>query len=115
MERRRHIRRNVETSVWLYQPSDGRPSIMRSADLSLSGMRLTWLRPVMRGQPLLLRLHLGANGPAIECKGRVCWCEQLANGMYRFGVRFLDLADDETAQMEEFFSVTKAGPVLAAV
>jgi c-di-GMP-binding flagellar brake protein YcgR len=115
MERRRHIRHRIETAVWLYEPRENRPSPMRSADLSLSGIRLTWLRPLVSGTPLLVRLQLGESGLAIECKGRVRWCAPLTNGLYHFGVRFLDMTEDERDQLEGFISVTKARSVLAAV
>jgi hypothetical protein len=105
----------VETGAWLYQPREGRPSLMRSADLSRSGARFTWLRPVAPGTPVLVRLQLGENGPSLECKGRVCWCAPLKNGLHNFGVRFLDMNEDEYDTLEDFISVTKARPVLAAV
>jgi len=88
---------------------------MRSADLSLSGVRFTWLRPHVPGTPLLIRLQLGETGPAIECKGRVCWSVPLRNGLHYFGVRFLDMTEDEIEHLENFLNVTKARPVLAAV
>lgn len=114
MERRRHIRHGIEISAWLYEPREGHPSPMRSGDLSLLGVRLTWLRPLPAGTSLLVRLQLGENGTAIECKGRVCWCAPLKNGLYHFGVRFLDMTEDEREEMEEFIRITKARPVLAA-
>ncbi|MFO7973899.1 MAG: PilZ domain-containing protein [Candidatus Hydrogenedentota bacterium] len=115
MERRRHIRHAIEIATWLYEPRERRPLLMRSADLSLSGVRLTWLRPLLAGTPLLVCLQLGENGPAIECKGHVCWCALLKNGLHHFGVRFLDITEDESQQLEEFLRVSKARPVLAAV
>ena len=88
---------------------------MRSADLSRSGVRFTWLRPMVPDTPVLIRLQLGENGPSIECKGRVCWCQSLQNGLHHLGVRFLDMSEDEHDHLEEFINVTKARPVLAAV
>lgn len=115
MERRRHIRHSIAIGAWLSQPSEGRLSPMRSADVSVSGARLTWLRPLAPNTPLLVRMQLGESGHAIECKGRVCWCAPLKNGLHHFGVRFLDITEDEHERLEEFLNVTKARPVLAAV
>ena len=115
MERRRHIRHLTETGAWLCQPRERRPVPMRSADLSASGVRLLWLRPLVPGTPLLVRLQLGETGPVIECKGRVCWSAPLENGLHQFGVRFLDVTDDELERLEEFLSSTKARSVFAAV
>ena len=115
MERRRHTRHFVETGAWLCPPHERQPVPVRSADLSVSGVRLHCMKPIAPGTPLLIRLQLSATGPALECKGRVCWCAPLSNDAYQFGVRFLDVTDDEFEEVEGHLRSTRARPVLAAV
>lgn len=89
--------------------------MMRSVDLSLEGSRFATLHPLPLGQTLLVRLQLEPTLPTVECKGRVCWCRPMPNGLHEFGVRFVDLLEDERERIERFLIGTQARPALVAV
>jgi hypothetical protein len=83
--------------------------------MSQEGARFSALEAVAVGTSLLVDLQLQPNGCVIECKGRVCWTQLKENGLHHFGVRFIDLSEEETDQLARFLEETRPEPALAAV
>jgi PilZ domain-containing protein len=88
---------------------------MRTVDLAPEGARFVQTRPMPEGEPLQIALQLGPLVHTIECKGRVCWSKPARNGLHEFGVRFVDLLEEERERINRFLSANKARPALAAV
>ncbi len=88
---------------------------MRSLDLSAHGARFSTIRPVAKGDLVMVRLEVRPGAPAVECKGRVCWAESMADQVREFGVRFIDLVEDERAQIRTAMRDTTSGQSLAAI
>jgi hypothetical protein len=113
-EKRRHRRRNVAVCAWLAFNGDGASRGMVSVDLAPEGARFCALNPVSAGQPVLVRLQLGPSRRAIECKGRVCWTRSMPDSLRHFGVRFLDLHEEEEIWIREFLGGSATHPTAAA-
>ena len=71
-----------------------------TVDLSQEGARFAGERPVDLRSLVLLRFQLENPPATIECKGRVCWSRAAGDGSNQFGIRFLDLTDDERELLE---------------
>lgn|GEM_PF-1129184 len=106
-DRRRHLRRDVTLCAWLRFRGEKSPRCTRSCDLTREGARFVTLRPVAVGEPVLITLALSGT-QSLECKGVVRWCRMLPNRMYEFGVRFLDLHDEEYERLDEVMAVSEA-------
>lgn len=114
-EQRRHARRKAGVCAWLQFSGDDATRGMVSVDLGLEGAQFSSLRPVGTGERVLVRLQLGPSHPTVECKGVVRWAAPMPNRLNHFGVRFVDLRDDERAAIESFLKRPSAKPALAAV
>ena len=80
---------------WLEFRGDSSARGMRSLDFSSEGARFATIKPVATGEPVMLRMELFTGAPAIECKGRVCWVRPMESRLRHFGVRFIDLDEEE--------------------
>jgi len=98
---RRHKRQTVPLCAWLEFEEDGSTRAMRSLDLSTEGGRFSTIRPVDSGDFVMVRLEVRPGAPAVECKGRVCWVDTMGDDVREFGVRFLDLVEDERSQIDK--------------
>ncbi len=98
-DNRRYIRKPVPICAWLEFREEHSTRAMRSLDLSAQGARFSTIRPVAKDDLVMVRLEVRPGAPAVECKGRVCWAEPLEDQITEFGVRFLDLVEDERAQI----------------
>ena len=114
-EQRRHQRRRVGVCAWLQFNGDDATRGMVSVDMAPEGAQFSSIKPVNVGERVLVRLQLGPSHPIVECKGTVCWAAPMPNRLHHFGVRFLDLRDDERASIEGFLHRPSARPTLAAV
>ncbi|MBX7258518.1 MAG: PilZ domain-containing protein [Candidatus Hydrogenedentes bacterium] len=114
-EQRRHTRRKVGVCAWLQFNGDDATRGMVSVDLAPEGAQFSSIRPIEIGERVLVRLQLGPSHPTVECKGAVCWAAPMPNRLNHFGVRFVDLNDDERASIESFLQRPSARPALAAV
>lgn len=88
---------------------------MRSLDLSTEGARFATIRPVTPGEPVMVRLEVRAGAPAVECKGRICWVEPMEDRVREFGVRFVDLAEDERIEIDQAMLEAATHHALAAI
>jgi len=43
----------------------------------------------------------------------VCWSQLMSNGLHYFGVRFVDLCDEERQRLDDFLHTTAEGRSLA--
>jgi len=102
--KRRHQRKNVNVLAWSLLSLDAGPHVTETIDLASEGARLTSAHPVESYSIVLLRLRLEDSTTTIECKGRICWCESVDSGVYHYGVRFLDLSDDERELLEKYLA-----------
>lgn len=101
--------------AWLDFRGDSATRAMRSLDLSEEGARFATIRPVRAGDAVMVRLDVRAGEPAVECKGRVCWVRPMQDRVRHFGVRFVDLADDERSRIEQSLRDAADRVPLAAV
>lgn len=114
IERRRNPRVAVPVCAWLQQRETAVFSTT-AADVSAGGARFFAVRPKKQGDAILVFLQLKTNESPLECKGRICWCERGPNGLYAYGVRFVDLSACEQAQIAEFVAEVQARATLTAV
>ncbi len=114
-EARRHVRHELAACAWLRFPGDNELRGFVSVDLSREGARFTSLGPVEPGMRVLVHQQLGTQAGTIECKARVSWCRLMDDGLYHFGVRFVDLCELESEQLARALDETVRTPVLAAV
>jgi len=112
-DRRRHTRVPAKACAWLRFQNENALWGTMCVDLAREGARFSALRPVTRGSMVLLQLQLRSNAPAMECKSRVCWSRLMPDGLYSFGVRFLDLTEDELERLGGFLQES-GEPALAA-
>lgn len=92
-EKRRFARVEDPVCTWLSFRKDNAAYGTLTLDLGAEGARFSTLRNVQIGEHVLVTLQLPAS--SIECKGRVCWSKQTPEGLFSFGVRFLDLREGE--------------------
>ena len=101
-DKRRFERVPVSVPTRLYFHEAEEPLASMTADLGLEGARFCSERRLRAGAPVLVRLQLGPDKPIIECKGKVCWAGDGDEEFTDFGVRFLDLRDDEREALRRF-------------
>ena len=102
-EHRRHGRYRKEASAWLDFHDAPGPCDATTLDLSREGASFQARARVKPRAPVMLRLLLDGQTP-LEAKGKVCWANSRPDGTHEFGVRFLDLTEDEQAQLGRFLS-----------
>lgn len=114
IENRRHRRWPVPiiTTVRYRQPALARS--IATLDLSEEGAQFRDCVPVVPGMPLLVFLQDEIAGVPLECKGRIIWCVPSVRGSYRYGVRFLDLSDEERDRIRDLAALPLQ-PIVAAV
>ena len=101
---RRHPRIPANICGWLTflgQPSCG----VLSLDLSQEGARFNVRRPVQPNQQVLVCLQFPESGRWMECKGEIRWCRPDEKGLHALGIRFLDLAEEERDDLNEYLAV----------
>jgi hypothetical protein len=114
-ERRHHQRHGVPVCAWLEFEREDAVRGMVTVDLSPEGAQFASLRPVRKGEPLLVSLQLEPGAQSIECKGRVCWAESMPNGLSHFGIRFTDLHYDECERLEQYLDETERKTALEVI
>ncbi len=92
-DRRRHDRVETPVCAWVSFRKGAASYCTLTVDLAEEGARFSALRRVDAGEQVLVFLQLGPT--TIECKGKVCWSGLADNGLWEFGVRFLDLREHE--------------------
>ena len=100
VDRRRFVRHDESVCAWLSFHYDSLQCGTLTEDLSSEGACFSTLRKVNSGEQILL--HLQVDPAGIECKGKVCWIQPMPNGLNRFGVRFVDIRDDERDQLSHY-------------
>jgi len=89
----------VAACAWLRFREETSDRSTVTVDLAEEGARFSSLSPVRVGAPLLLHIQCDTSGAALECKGKVIWSRLNANGLYHFGVRFVDLCAEERQRL----------------
>ena len=102
--KRRYQRRNVRIGTWILFAEEAGRRATYTVDLAQEGARFASDRPVELRSLVLLRLHLDNPLATIECKGRVCWSRRTGDRSNEFGIRFLDLTDDERELLERYLA-----------
>ena len=92
-ERRRYERVEEPVCTWLSFRTDSAAYGTLTVDIGMEGARFETHRHVQVGEHTIINLQLPSN--SIECKGRVCWTCRGEDGLFSFGVRFLDLREAE--------------------
>ena len=92
------FRRKVPTSMQFRK--DGAILQTTTRDVSVEGAEFEWGRSVQPGERILF--HIKLTNSVFRCEGMVQWVRSLTTGQYFFGVRFLNLREDQYQQMEEF-------------
>lgn len=100
VEKRRFHRHTESVCAWLTFHYDTLQCGTLTEDISAEGACFSTLRTVNAGEHVLLHLQVDPGG--IECKGKVCWIQPMSNGLNRFGIRFIDLLDDEREQLSRY-------------
>jgi len=98
--KRRYQREKVRVWTWMVLSRDGMPRVTRTIDLTPEGAQFSSVLPVDPYLVVLLRFQLEEPPVALECKGRVCWSRMMDDGLYHYGVRFVDLSDDERDMLD---------------
>jgi len=101
-DKRRFLRQALSVPSSLRFHEDDAPLLTITTDIGLEGARFCAGRPVAKGVPVLLRLQLGNHGQLLECKGKVCWAHEDDDAFTVFGVRFIDLHEDERELLRQF-------------
>ena len=105
-EHRRHGRFRREAPAWLdFRDAPG-PCDATTLDLSREGASFQARQQVRPRTPVILRLMLDSQSPPIEAKAKVCWVAPRPGGVHEFGVRFLDLSEDEQARLGLYLTDT---------
>jgi len=99
-DRRTRNRTTQPVCAWLSFGPDEAPYGVLSIDVGADGARFGALRPVRVDERVLVSIQLPFT--AIECKGRVRWSKHVDNGLQCFGVQFVDLQDNDRAQLQRF-------------
>ena len=112
---RRHERYAVPVAAWIefYGDANSRGTISR--DVSSEGARFSSVRPTLVGEPVIVRMQLGRAKPVMECKGRVVWSKYMPNRLHEYGVRFVDLTEEEQSGLLGFLTGHIQSPAYAAV
>ena len=113
--KRRHERFAVPVAAWLefFGDTDTRGTVSR--DVGAEGARFSGVRPALVGEPVIVRMQLGRGTQPVECKGRIVWSKMMPNRLHDFGVRFLDLSEEERAELLGFLAGHFQSPAYAAV
>ena len=97
---RRSTRYAVQVNAVLTFRTDGEPLENTTLDLGVEGAAFTAWHEVHVGDGVILCLHFG--NERFECKGQVRWVRTFPGGERRFGIRFVDLFDDEKRELCDF-------------
>ena len=100
-EKRRIPRKETAVCVWMQFRRDPSVRGTTTVDLSPDGARFNAPHPVRPGEQVMLYLQLEPVAYTIECKGKVCWSQPQDSGVTSFGVRFLDLREDEEENLRK--------------
>jgi len=101
-DKRRHDRTDAPVCAWVSFRKDNSAYSTLTVDLAEQGARFSALRRVDVGEQVLVFLQLASMG--IECKGKVCWSGIADNGLWEFGVRFLDLQESERSRLARWIA-----------
>lgn len=105
-EHRRHGRYRRETPALLDFHDAAESCNATTLDLSREGASFHARARVRLREPVLLRLQLDQRTPPLEAKAKVCWATPHPDGTHEFGVRFLDLTDEEQSRLGHFLDDT---------
>ena len=108
MEQRRSTRYSVQVSAILTFRAYGEHFENMTHDLSVDGASFSAWHPVHMGDGVLISLQFDEE--RFECKGQVRWVQTLPDGERRFGVRFVDLFDDERRRLQHILR-TEGEPI----
>ena len=92
-EKRRYSRVTDPVCAWLSFRRDAAAYATLTMDIGVEGARFSARRPVNIGEQVTVSFQLPT--ASIECKGRVCWCQEGGRDQHAFGVRFVDLREGE--------------------
>jgi len=112
---RRHQRHKVAVCAWLDFHRENTTRGTVSEDLAVEGARFCSMRPVAVGEGVLVRMQLEPSAGPIECKGRICWTRSQPNELHTFGVRFVDLSEEEQGYLASYLGGNRPNPVYATV
>ncbi len=106
-ERRLAERTQLRSSALIN--ADSKEVAVRIMDLSVRGMLVQWNGKLELNRRVLVRFNLPDTRIAVNCKGRVAWTDH--RGLT--GIEFLNLPEDITAQMQQWFEKSRAGRKMA--
>ena len=106
-ERRLAERMQLRSSALIN--ADSKEVAVRIIDLSVRGMLVQWSGKLELNRRVLVRFNLPDTKIAVNCKGRVAWTDQRG----QTGIEFLNLPEDVTAQMQQWFEKSRTGRKMA--
>lgn len=117
-DKRRHNRHEKPVCTWLsFQNGQGTYGTV-TMDIGMGGARFSMMKDVEENESVLLNVQVAPSG--IECKGKICWVESKPGGVSNFGVRFLDISEEDRESlslylaMREGLSSISPGPLRAS-
>ncbi|MFO7775363.1 MAG: PilZ domain-containing protein [Candidatus Hydrogenedentota bacterium] len=110
-ERRRFERHEMSVCVWLQFHHDQSVQGTTTVDLSPEGARFHAPKRVRPGQYVMIYLQLDPVAYTVECKGKVCWADSNPSGLTAFGVRFLDLEEEEHDRIAHVLHKPQRSPI----
>ena len=75
-------------------------------DIGDGGARFCMMKDVNKDDRVLLNVQVAPS--CIECKGRVCWVEDGEDGFNTFGVRFLDLSEEDRDSLKRYLALRES-------
>lgn len=101
-DRRRFGRRAHLHYAWIDCAKGTRSRATTTIDIGPEGARFRSIDSPALDERLIIHLQVGLGHRALECKGKVCWVSQGATRLPEFGVRFVDLTEEERALLDRF-------------
>lgn len=101
-DRRRYGRRSHRHYAWIDMGVGMMGRATTTVDLGVEGARFQTVDAIPVGTRLLVHLQVGQGHRDLECKGKICWVGTGADGMQEYGVRFVDLTEEEYALLNGF-------------
>ena len=101
-DRRRFSRAKRTVCAWISRRNNTSEYGTLSVNLGADGASFCALSKMEAGERILLTLQM--RSISIECKARVVWASVRPDGLYHFGVRFLDLSAAERRVIADFVS-----------
>lgn len=105
-DNRRHSRYSKPICTWLsFYNGHGTYGTV-TMDIGTGGARFCMMKNIDENDNVLLNVQVTPS--CIECKGKVCWVENSDGGFNTFGVRFLDLSEEDRDSLNRYLAIRES-------